>query len=136
MPTMASITVKKADGTTDIVYDSLTPVGGDGSPAEWRQDTGQAAGFPVGLRPRLKVSTKWNGPKTARIEAVEFTMPYAVQDSTTTLYSAKDQVLFKGTLTLPVAIPAANFKEAAYQVGNLLASALIKQIGETGYAPR
>jgi hypothetical protein len=133
---MASITVKKADGTTDIVYDSLTPAGGDGQAAEWRQDTGQAAGFPVGLRPRLKVATQWNGPKTARQEVIEFSLPYAVQDSTTTLFSAKDQVLFKGTMTLPVAIPAGTLKEAAYQFGNLVASTLIKQIGETGYAPR
>lgn len=136
MPTMASITVKKADGTTDIVYDALAPSGGDGTAAEWRQDTGQPVGVPVGLRPRLKVATQWNGPKTARQELVEFTMPYAVQDSTTTLYSAKDQVLFKGTMTLPAAIPAATLKEAAYQIGNLLASTLLKQVGETGYSPR
>lgn len=136
MPAMASITVKKADGTTDIIFDSLTPAGGDGSAAEWRQDTGQSAGFPVGLRPRLKVMTKWNGPKTARIMAFEASYPYAVQDSTTTLYSAKDQVFCKGTYTLPAAIPSANLKEAVYQMGNLLASALIKSSGEVGYAPR
>lgn len=136
MPTMASITVKKADGTTDIVFDSLTPAGGDGAAAEWRQDTGQAAGFPVGLRPRLKVMTKWNGPKTARVMAFEASFPYAVQDSTTTLYSAKDQVFIKGTYTLPTAIPAANLKEASYQFGNILASALVKSAAEVGYAPR
>lgn len=136
MPAMASITVKKADGTTDIIFDQLTPAGGDGQAAEWRQDTGQAAGFPVGLRPRLKVATKWNGPKTARLEVIEASFPYATQDSTTTLYSAKDQVLFKGTMTFPTAIPAADLKEAAYQWGNLMASALIKSVGETGYAPR
>lgn len=136
MPAMASITVKKADGTTDIIFDSLTPAGGDGQAAIWRQDTGQAAGFPAGLRPILKVSTKWNGPKTARIMAFEAMFPYATQDSTTTIYSAKDQVLFKGALTLPQAIPAANLKEAAYQYANLLASALIKSAAEVGYAPR
>lgn len=136
MPAMASITVKKADGVTDIIYDSLTPSGGDGSNAEWRQDTGQAVGFPNGLRPRLKVMTKWNGPKTARLLVLECTRPYAVQDSTTTLYSAKDQVLFKGTMTLPQAIPAAEVKEAAHQMFNLVASALIKSVGEVGYAPR
>lgn len=136
MPTMASITVKKADGTTDIIYDALTPSGGDSIPAEWRQDTGQPAGFPVGLRPRLKIATQNNGPKTARQEVIEFTMPYATQDSTTTLYTAKDQVLFKGTMTLPTSIPASVLKEAAYQFGNLAASALVKSIGETGYSPR
>jgi len=136
MTAMASITVKKADGTTDIVFDSLSPAGGDGTFAEWRQDTGQSSGFPVGLRPRLRVMTKWNGPKTARIMAFEATFPYAVQDSTTTLYSARDQVLIKGTYTLPTAIPAANLKEAVYQIGNILASSLVKSSGEVGYSPR
>lgn len=136
MPTMASITVKKADGTTDIIYDSLTPSGGDNQPAVWRQDTGQPVGVPVGLRPRLHIGTKNNGPKTARVESIEYAFPYAVQDSTTTLYSSKDQVVFKGTLTSPMAIPASVLKEAAYQFGNLMASALVKSVGETGYAPR
>jgi hypothetical protein len=133
---MASITIKKADGVTDIIFDQLTGAGGDNQPAEWRQDTGQAAGFPVGHRPKLKVGTKWNGPRTARVEVIEASFPYATQDSTTTLYSAKDQVVFKATLTLPVSIPSANLKEAAYQIGNLMAATLIKQVGETGYAPR
>lgn len=35
MPQMANITVKKADGTTDVVYTALTPAGGDNSPARW-----------------------------------------------------------------------------------------------------
>jgi hypothetical protein len=133
---MASITVKKADGSTDIIYDALTPSGGDGTPAVWRQDTGQAAGFPSGLRPWLKIATQNNGPKTARQVSYEFVRPYAVQDSTTTLYSAKDQVVFKGTMSLPNAIPAGDLKEAAYQLGNLLASALVKSIGEVGYSAR
>lgn len=136
MPAMASITVKKADGTTDITFDALSPSGGDGVGADWRQDTGQPAGFPVGLRPRLKLSTKWNGPKNARVMAFELAFPYATQDTTTTLYSAADQVVAKGVFTLPVAIPAANLKEAVYQGMNLLASTLIKQSGEAGYAPR
>lgn len=135
MPTMANITVKKADGTTDIVYDALSGSGGDGSPAVWRQDTGAASGLPVGLRKLLKLWTVWNGPKTARQVKYNFVMPYAVQDSTTTLYSAKDKVVFDGIITIPQSIPAAEINEAVHQGLNVLASTLFKQSGAAGYAP-
>lgn len=136
MPTMASITVKKADGTTDIIFDSLVGAGGDGTPALWRQDTGQAAGFPVGLRPVLKLDSRWNGPKSARLMPFEMVFPYATQDSTTTLYTAQNRVVWTGNVTLPQAIPAAWLSEAAYQGGNLLASALIKSCIAAGYSAR
>lgn len=135
MPSMASITVKKADGTTDIVYDALSASGGDNSPAVWRQDTGATAGLPVGLRNLFKLWTAWNGPKTARAMKFNFVVPYAVQDTTTTLYSAKDRVVFDGIVTIPQGIPASAINEAVYQGLNLLASTLVKQSGAAGYAP-
>lgn len=134
MPSMASITVKKADGTTDIVYDAVTGSGGENSPAVWRQDTGAAAGLPVGLRSSFKLNSKWNGPKTARVLAFEASMPYAVQDSTTTLYGAKDKVVFNGSLTLPQGIPGTQLNECA-QILNLMAAALVKSAAAAGYAP-
>lgn len=134
MPSMASITVKKFDGTTDIVYDALSASGGDGSPAVWRQDTGAAAALPVGLRSSLSMWSKWNGPKTARQITARAVMPYAVQDSTTTLYSAKDRVVCDFIITMPQGIPAANLQEA-YQICNLVAATLFKQAVAAGYAP-
>lgn len=135
MPTMANITVKKYDGTTDIVFDGLSGSGGDGSPAVWRQDTGAASGLPVGLRKLLKLWTMWNGPKTARQMKYNIIMPYAVQDTTTSLYSAKDRVVFDGIVTIPQSIPAGEINEAIYQGLNLLASSLVKQSGSAGFAP-
>jgi hypothetical protein len=132
---MASITVKKSDGTTDIVYDALSGSGGDGSPAVWRQDTGAAAGLPVGLRSLFKLWTNWNGPKTARQMKFNFVSPYAVQDSTTTLYGAKDRVVFDGMITIPQGIPSSQINEAIYQGLNLLGATLVKQSGSSGYAP-
>lgn len=135
MPSMANITVKKYDGTTDIVFDALSASGGDGSPAVWRQDTGATAGLPVGLRKLFKLWTTWNGPKTARQMKFNFVVPYAVQDSTTTLYSAKDRVVFDGIVTIPQGIPSNEINEAVYQGLNLLAATLVKQSGASGYAP-
>lgn len=135
MPTMANITVKKFDGTTDIVYDALSASGGDGSPAVWRQDTGAVAGLPVGLRNSLQVWTQWNGPKSARQMKFNFVSPYSTQDTTTTLYSAKDRVVLTGIATIPQAIPSNVINESIYQGLNLLASTLVKSVGSSGYAP-
>jgi hypothetical protein len=135
MAAIANITVKKADGTTDIVYDAISGSGGDNSPAVWRQDTGAAAGLPVGLRSWLKMLTKWNGPKSARQVTFEYVSPYALQDSTTTKYSASDRVVVTGIITIPQAIPASQINEAVYQSLNLLASTLVKSSAASGYAP-
>lgn len=135
MPAIASITVKKKDGSTDIVYDALSGSGGDGSPAVFRQDTGASAGLPVGLRNLLRMWGMWNGPKTARVMKLHFVAPYAVQDSTTTLYSAKDRVVLEVTATVPQAIPSTAIGEAVYQGLNLCAATLVKQSFDGGYAP-
>jgi len=135
MPTMASITVKKADETTNIVYDALTASGGETSPAVWRQDTGAAAGLPVGLRATLSLSTKWNGAKTARQGSFKYERPYATQNSTTTLFSESSRVVISGLATMPIGMPASEISEGVRQACNLLASTLIKQALETGYSP-
>jgi hypothetical protein len=134
MPNMASITVLKADGTTSIVYDAVTASGGDGVPAVWRQDTGAPAGLPAGLRSTLKMASKWNGPKTARLLTFEGVMPYAIQDSTTTLYSARDRIVLTGTITMPQGIPPGTLNEVN-QLLNLLGSTLVKTSVQFGYAP-
>lgn len=135
MPSMASITVKKFDGTTDIVYDAISASGGDGSPAVWRQDTGAAAALPIGFRNVFKFWTLWNGPKTARQAKFNFVAPYALQDSTTTKYSASDRVVIEGIMSVPQALPATAINEAIYQACNILAATLVKQSAAAGYAP-
>lgn len=135
MPSMASITVKKYDGTTDIVFDALQGSGGDSSPAIWRQDTGAVAGLPVGLRSIFRMFGGWNGPKTARVIRSLLRFPYAVQDSTTTLYSAKDEVRVDVTVTVPQNCPATHINEATYQAMNLMAATLNKQSLAAGYPP-
>lgn len=135
MPSLADITVKMANGTTDIIYNGLAASAGDGVAAVWRQDTGQPAGLPIGLRPMFKVWTQFNGPKTARQVKHSFVYPYAVQDSTTTLYSARDKVVIdNGVWTVPQGIPSTVINEACAQYSNLMGSALVKSMAQTGYA--
>lgn len=135
MPAMASITVKKYDGTTDIVYDAISGAGNDGAPAVWRQDTGASATLPIGMRALLWMKSLWNGPKTARKLPFRFEYPYAVQDTTTTKWSVSDRVVMEGTIIVPQNVPLSVIQEGVYQGGNLLASALVKSAGVSGYAP-
>lgn len=135
MPSMANMTVKKNDGTTDIVYDALSPSAGDNVPAVWRQDTGNVAGLPVGLRSTLKVWTRDNGPKTARQFKLMFDRPYPTQDSTTTKYSATDKVHLELIVTIPNAMPASEINEGVAQGFNLIDDALMHSCAKAGYAP-
>jgi hypothetical protein len=131
MPTLASLTVKKADETTNIVYDALR---GDGSEDVWRQDTGAAAGMPVGHRAMLNVKTADNSQRTARRIVVTYTRPYSTQNTVTSKYEAKDQFFARLEMTQPNAIPGSEQSESARQFLNLVNQTLIKQITETGYA--
>lgn len=138
MPAMASITVKKADETTDVVYDALTGAAGDGSKAVWRQDTGAAAGLPVGHRASLQMETVWNGPKDARRAVLVFKRPYSTQNTTTSRYEAKSQVVARLEITVPQEIPASEINESVYQFLNLVGktSGLVKTSIAAGYAPQ
>lgn len=135
MPTMAPLTVKKADETTNITYDVITPSRGDGNEAVWRQDTLAPASMPAGLRAILKLKSMWNGPKDARRSVMTFNRPHAVLDSTTSLYKANGSVFGRLELTVPQGMPVAEANEGVYQFLNLAAQTLIKQSASTGYAP-
>jgi hypothetical protein len=135
MPSMASLVVKKADETTNITYDALTPAAGDRSPAVWRQDTGAVAGLPTGYRAKLTMVTMNNGPATARRAVLEYKRPYAVLNTTTGRYESKDADVARLELTLPEAIPGTERSESVRQFLNLAAATLIKQAAETGYSP-
>jgi hypothetical protein len=134
MPSIANITVKKADNTTDIVYDALSGSGGDGGWAVWRQDTGANAALPVGMRSIYQLVSRWNGPKTARRFEGIIKMPYAVLDANTGLYRVQDTVLLQFGAVIPQGVPASHISEACYQGCNLLAAGLTKQQLTAGYA--
>lgn len=135
MPSMANITVKKADETTNITYDALTAAGGDGSKAVWRQDTGAVAGLPVGHRAVLEMRSVDNGPRSARRVEMVYKRPYSIQNSATTRYESNDTVVGSVSVTLPKEIPASEIAEAVHQMCNLIASTLVKDSLKAGYSP-
>lgn len=125
MPSMASITVKKFDNVTDIIYNVLTTSSGDGTWAKWRQDTGNTS--PYSARPVLMHRVSESSKGIRRID-LTYEYPYSYTDTTTSQVVVDPRkVTFKnGVWTVPQGIPTAVINEASSQFANLLASASIK----------
>lgn len=132
MPTMANVTVKKADGTTDIVYTALTPSSGDKVAAQWRSET---AGLSAALRPTFEMQTQWNGPRTARRVLISGQYPHTVTDSTTSTTTVKARIPFSATFAIPAEIPDTAVAEAVSQLSNLMSNTLVRDSIKIGYAP-
>lgn len=131
MPAIANITVKKADGTTDIVYTAKTPASGDSTPAIWRAEAVHAT--PIG-QPELRLSARPNGNRTARTFNIDYTYPKVFTDSNgQVLTAARFNVKLTGQKPDQMTLTEAS--EAAAQFGNLLAAALIKSCVSDGFAP-
>jgi hypothetical protein len=122
MPQMANITVKKADGTTDVVYEQVTPSAGDKSPSMW---TVPSASTYRNLRPIVQLTTQFNGPRTARRAHIVGSYPIVRTDSGGNSYAAGN-IPVDFTITLPQIVSDNEAKEVVYQMGNLIVSALMR----------
>lgn len=127
MPSMAAATVKKFDGTTDIIYSVKNPAGGDGSWAEWRQDAGNAN--PFAGRPVLSIRTTESGKGVRRVD-VKYKYPYVYTDTTTTqpVISPLAITFQNGVWTVPQGIPSTHINEAGAQFTNLMVNAIIRPV--------
>lgn len=132
MPNIANITIKKADGTTDITYNAAVPSAGDKSPAVWTADTVTGV---QGLRPRLELKTQNNGSGTLRQVHVSFKYPVTYADPVTGVDTYLASVEFAGTLFAAKKLTTTQWDEAFQQLGNLLSSTLVRNSVQVGYAP-
>lgn len=132
MPTMANITVKAANGTTDVVFTGLNPSSGDNVPALWRAE---ALGANAAAKPVATLQSRWNGPKTARRVEFDFSYPQTSTDTTTGLTSVVNQIPMKLSAVIPMAVPDATVAEAVALATNLLASILVRDSLKSGFAP-
>lgn len=130
MPNMAAITVKKNDGTTDVVYTNVAASSGDKTPAVWRNNT---VGTAAAHRPEFTVSSQSNGPRTARRLLIKGTYPTLVTGSDGKV-SVADRFIFDATVVVPQGMPDADVNEGASQMCNLIASTLVKDQIKSGYA--
>lgn len=132
MTTAANITVKKADGTTDIVWQVLAGSGGDSSPAFYRSNTATGT---VGQRPTFQISTKWNGPQTARRVEASAKFPSVYTNSTTGQTEVRSTIAMTVSFGVPTNIVATDVVEAASQLCHLLNDAQFITSITNGYAP-
>lgn len=132
MPSAAAITIKKNDGTTDAVYNVIVASGGEKSPAIFRYDA--SAGYP-GQKPKLSVSSRDNGDRTARRVEGTFTYPSVYTDTATSTTKVLGTAICNFTCVLPGNMPQADADEFGSQFANLLHGTLMKSVLQSGYAP-
>jgi hypothetical protein len=130
MPNQANITVKKNDGTTDIIWTGVQGASGDRSPAIWRSLT---VGVAPAFQPRLEMTARPSGTGSARRMDVEFVYPYTTVGSDGKTNTA-EKAVFTGSFLQPLGMPTTDFNEAVAQAMNLLASAHMKANFQSGYA--
>lgn len=133
MPNMANVTIKKWDLATDQVLTAVAPASGEGGTARWRAEgTATAPAF----MPTVEVSTRFNGPKTARRIDLSIVFPYAVTDVNTGLTRVVDRCVFKnGSLVVPLAVPQTVANEFNALVFGFISSPMWREIVKSGYAP-
>lgn len=132
MPTAANITVKKYDGTTDIVWTSISASGGDKSPAVWRSDTATGTN---GQKPSFLLSARPNQDGSVRRVDISAKFPSVYTNSSTGQTEVRSTMTFSGSFAVPQNITATDINEFGAQIPNLIASALIKSCVEAGFAP-
>lgn len=130
MPQMANITIKKADGTTDVVYTALTPSSGDRTKAVWRVES---IGAIPGNRPVLEISSKASQNGQARIVEGKMSYPETYTDSTTGVIAVRLRDVASFVTTVDQRGVDTTHNEMAAQFANLLKSALVQSIISTGY---
>lgn len=135
MPQMANITVKKNDGTTDIVYTAKSPSAGDSVPAVWRADS---VGSAPSHRPEYRLMSKntRKGGEEAREMRGTYKYPQLVTDTNLgglTIVKRDALISFNGVF--PKDMPAADINEAVSQAFNLFVSTLNKDSCKDGFAP-
>lgn len=122
MAQQANITIKKKDGTTDVVWTGMTGSAGDGVEAEWQNLTVVA---PPAYRPSLKVTGRKGGTNGMRrkARAVMLWPVTAVVDGVTVMVDSIKVVIESDvSMTLDTVVT----EEAVYQALNLGAAAHMK----------
>lgn len=131
MPSMANMTVKKADGTTDVVYTAKSPSAGDNTPAIWRNET---VGTAASHRPELRLTFKEGADGKTRKGRATYVWPEIATNTTTGTTSVVHRSSAGVDFSLAKDMSSANINEFAYQFGNLFANALIKQCVADGFS--
>lgn len=131
MPTMANITIKKNDGTTDIVYTAVTPSSGDNSPAVWKSQT---VGNAPNHQPEFRLVGKEAAKGAKRFLRSTYQYPQIATNTTTSLTSVVDKASAFTDWTFPKGMAQADINEFVSQYANMLVSTLVKDCVKAGYS--
>lgn len=131
MPQMADITVKKADGTTNVVYSIATPSAGDKSPAVW---VNESVGTVPASRPKFTLVAADNGTKRSRRLRSSFIWPKTRTDSGGNVI-VSGGASSESSHLVPQDMTSTEIDEYVAQYAGLLHSALVQMSIKSGYAP-
>lgn len=130
MTALVNLTVKKFDGTTDIVWTGMVAGQGDKVPSVHRSLT---VGSATGHRPECRVAARANGDNTARVMDIAYSYP-----STAVGSDGKINVVWRMNsqtrLLVPLGMPDVDAQEAVFQFGNILGHLNFKQMMLSGYS--
>lgn len=131
MPSLANITIKKNDGTTDILYTGVCPSSGDGVPAIWKSQT---VGSAQAHQPEFRLSSRDGAKSQKRNLRATYVYPQISTNSTTGITSVVDRAQADVNWTIPKGMSSVDVNEFASQLANLIVSTLVKQCVQTGYS--
>lgn len=131
MPQQATLTVKKADNTTNVVYDAQVPSSGDKSPALWFLT---AAGSAPRFRPSLSIQSQSNAAKTTRRLSVVYKYPVWAT-GTDGITRVVDEVIVEAMITRPVSMADSSVLEAVAQFAHLMDTTNVRDSAIVGFAP-
>jgi len=131
MPTMADITVKKNDGTTDITYTGITASSGDGSPAIWRSNS---VGASVESRPEVRMTGRANGQSSARRVEAQMSYPEVITGSDS-IPRVNNRLNLSLNILRPNGMSDTAVNEGVSQFLNVCASTLFKDSAKVGFPP-
>jgi hypothetical protein len=132
MPNMADITVKKADGTTDVTYSKVASSAGDKSPAVWRSNS---VGSAAAQHPELRLTSQSNGTQTGRRVNGNYSYPSLVTSADTGVTSIGDRLNLTISGIIPLNMTDVDVAEAVVQGLNCFAATLVKDSFKSGFAP-
>jgi hypothetical protein len=133
MTTAADLTVKKYDGTTNIVWSLLVASGGDKAPAVWRSNTANTG--TTGQKPTFSMSSRWNAQKTVRRVDVSCSFPSVYTNSSTGQTEVRSVMNFTGSYALPQNITSTDVQEFVAQLNGLLLNSNSVVSIVSGFAP-
>jgi len=131
MPNMADIVVKKNDGTTNVTYSACQPANQQ-EPALWRLTAFSAR---AANRPSFTVLSRKSNAN-AQTQRLEIRFNYPILATVDGVEVVSDNIPFTGQFTIPLKVSDTDLNEAVAQYTNLMASALVRAIVSSGYAPR